>query len=87
MTESVVLSVAPVAVKGLPRLIQFLEFKSELYCNLYIPPASVLQVRYYRTLMSLRAHYAGAPPGLAFDLLNEPKDAATTLVFQEATWP
>jgi endoglucanase len=26
------------------------------------------------------AHYAGAPPGVAFELLNEPKDAATTVV-------
>jgi len=25
------------------------------------------------------AHYAGAPPGVAFELLNEPKDAATTV--------
>jgi endoglucanase len=26
------------------------------------------------------AHYASAPPGVAFELLNEPKDAATTVV-------
>jgi len=26
------------------------------------------------------AHYAGAPPGVAFELLNEPKDAATTVI-------
>jgi endoglucanase len=26
------------------------------------------------------AHYAGSPPGVAFELLNEPKDAATTVV-------
>ena len=26
------------------------------------------------------AHYAAAPPGVAFELLNEPKDAATTVV-------
>jgi endoglucanase len=26
------------------------------------------------------AHYAGAPPGVAFELLNEPKDAATTIL-------
>jgi len=33
VTESVVLSVAPVAVSGPPRLVQLLELKSELYCN------------------------------------------------------
>jgi hypothetical protein len=42
--ESVVLSVAPEAVKGLFRLVQLLELKSELYCNRYFPPASVIQV-------------------------------------------
>jgi len=26
------------------------------------------------------AHYAGAPPGVALELINEPKDAATTIV-------
>jgi uncharacterized membrane protein YphA (DoxX/SURF4 family) len=31
--ESVVLSVAPVAVTGLPRLVQLLELKSELHNN------------------------------------------------------
>ena len=39
------LNVAPAAVTALPRLVQLLELKSELHCNRYIPPASVLQVR------------------------------------------
>ncbi len=40
-----VLRVAPVAVRGQPRLVQSLELRSELYCNCYVPPVSVLQVR------------------------------------------
>ena len=36
--------------------------------------------RFYAIWRQVAAHYAHAPPGLAFELINEPKDAATTLV-------
>jgi endoglucanase len=36
--------------------------------------------RFYAIWRQVAAHYAPQPPGLAFELINEPKDAATTLV-------
>lgn len=36
--------------------------------------------RYQAIWRQVAAHYAGAPAGVAFELLNEPRDAATTLV-------
>ncbi len=36
--------------------------------------------KFYAIWRQIAAQYAKAPPGLAFELINEPKDAATTLV-------
>jgi endoglucanase len=36
--------------------------------------------RFYAIWRQVAAHYTHAPPGLAFEMINEPKDAATTLV-------
>jgi len=36
--------------------------------------------RFYALWRQIAAHYAGSPPGVAFELLNEPKDKATTVV-------
>jgi len=54
-----VLSVAPVAVAGLLRLIQLPELKSEVYCNWYVPPASVLRVKFSEPLVSVTAWNSG----------------------------
>jgi hypothetical protein len=55
VTMSVVLTAAPVAVRGLPRLVQLVELKSEWYCNGYVRPASALQVRFGLPLASITA--------------------------------
>jgi endoglucanase len=36
--------------------------------------------KFYSLWRQIAAHYASSPPALAFELLNEPKDAATTTV-------
>src|SRR4029077_17046773 len=36
--------------------------------------------KYLAIWRQLAVHYAASPPGVAFELLNEPKDAATTAV-------
>jgi endoglucanase len=36
--------------------------------------------KFYAIWRQIAEHYAGASPGLAFELLNEPKDKATTVV-------
>ena len=57
--ESVKVRVPPVAVTGLPRLVQLGVFKLALDCNWYISPASVLQVRFSEPLVSVIACDSG----------------------------